>query len=331
MFAFLRLRRTLGPLLVAVSVGLCAPAAAAQRCPPLKRIASIDLKYDYSGRPVVPVLLNGRSKHLLVDTGAYISGLSRRAFDELGIPLKPARFQLRHSATGFTEREFGRVQEFRIGNLRAADHPFFLSPAPRNDETAVEGEFGSEVLRNYDLDFDFVAGKLNLFDAKHCAAQVIYWRPAAVAVVPFDGRDGDIVFTAKVDGQEVKAILDTGATWTYMNLAVAQRRYAIDATKLPRAGTVDGVTRADFYKKRFSRLELDGLAVLNPEIILWPEMGTPRRVPLFANPDDYALFPPLIIGMSVMSKLHVYIAYKEGKVYFTTPGADEAPFSNAAP
>ena len=61
-----------------------------------------------------------------------------------------------------------------------------------------------------------------------------------------------------------------------------------------------------------------------PEIDLLPDMvSNPARPTLGAGSlirDTDADLPDVILGMNVLSKLHLYIAYKEAKLYITAAG-----------
>jgi hypothetical protein len=57
-------------------------------------------------------------------------------------------------------------------------------------------------------------------------------------------------------------------------------------------------------------------------------MGPPPAPPassFFWETDDLQGLPGLILGMSVLSKLHVYIAYKERTLYLSAGAPSPAP------
>jgi hypothetical protein len=299
------------------------PATAAEGCPPLVLSASVDLLYDSGGRPVVPVTLNGEAKHLLVDTGGYASALTSATFEGLRLQRIRSPGKITHSATGFSSDQFGIVGDFRLANLRATNHDFYVLPEINRFDRELDGILGGEVLRAFDVELDLVAHKFRLFRQGACSG--IYWQPRQLAILPFRLEGGDITFDVKVDGQTVRAILDTGAVNTVMNLVVAKQLFNLDLNgpDLRRLGVVEGISRADTYEKRFNRLEFEGITVNNPMIQLWPDFGPANEAA--APTDKDLIFPPLIIGMSVVNKLHILISYGTRKIYITepaTPGAE---------
>jgi hypothetical protein len=76
------------------------------------------------------------------------------------------------------------------------------------------------------------------------------------------------------------------------------------------------------YLHRFAKLEFDGVVVNNPDIAILPNIigrsadrsqqstgnrAIPRNTP--------AVVSQLIIGMDILRKLHIYIAFREGRLY----------------
>ena len=59
---------------------------------------------------------------------------------------------------------------------------------------------------------DFAAGKLNLMLGDHCEGKVVYWPAKALATVPITINDYDIRVPVTVDGHNLMAVIDTGAS-----------------------------------------------------------------------------------------------------------------------
>jgi hypothetical protein len=224
--------------------------------------------------------------------------------------------------------------------LRQEGVYFFVDPndAPA-ERRSFDGVIGADMLTNVDADFDFGAKKLNLISQNHCDGKVVYWPAPTLAVIPFHfDKGGHIVFPLRLDDKRVNAMLDTGAYNTVLNLTVARRTFNVDtnAPDLKKVGELQGGFTADVYRKQFKAITLDGVTVVNPEIDLLPDMtSNPARPTLGPGSlirDTEAGLPDVILGMNVLSKLHVYIAYKEAKLYITAAGAQPAaPAPQPAP
>lgn len=293
----------------------------------------VDMTID-NGVPNVPVSLAGRPKEFIVDTGAYLSVLFPPVVAELGLTRRNVALRI-IGADGRSSNAAVRVPEFALGRLRAADVPFMVGTG--NDRGASgtrAGYLGPEILQNYDVDFDFTAAKLSLIDPNHCEGQVVYWPARATAVVPFRlDSNFHIVFPAVIDGKRIDAMLDTGASNTILYLNDAQRLFGIDvnAPDVEKIGEVQGKAyTANIYRRRFERIALEGMVINNPAVVLYPDLVAPQlpRGPATGSllPDPRSRppdLPEMILGMSELSKLHLYIAYKERRLYITsdaTPG-----------
>jgi hypothetical protein len=181
---------------------------------------------------------------------------------------------------------------------------------------------------NVDLELDFAGRKLGLFSPDHCAGQVVYWPATAIAAVPMRVAGlGHIIIPVTLDGKNMDALLDTGASDSILNLRVAQSRFDIrpDSPEVEPIGELRGNPSAKIYRRRFDTLAFEGVTVSNPSLILIPDQVSPRMpnpVPTgsLVRPPDRGL-PDLILGISILSKTHIYVAYREKKVYITPAGS----------
>jgi predicted aspartyl protease len=314
------------------------PAIAADSCPPLQIITTLPITMLPSGRPGVAVKIGDAPETMLVDTGAVFSTLTLRTIHELN--LSPTRTNVRlKDLRGQISDKAVRLPSITLGGLRQ-DNPYFqVAPGednPKNRQNFA-GTLGPDFLQNFDADFDFAAGKLNLVSPKHCDGKVVYWNPPAVAVVPVHiAQVGHIIFPMMLDGERVTAILDTGARNTTMNLDLARRVFNVDtaAPDVRKIGDLQGGYKAAVYERRFKTLEVDGVKITDPDIVLLPDLvgdQAPRTGTLTRGGDDISGLPDLILGMSVLSKLHAYIAYKESKLYLSAGGPQGAPQTAPGP
>jgi predicted aspartyl protease len=291
------------------------------------------------GRIYVPAKINDQPKSMLVDTGGFFTEITQTAADELKLGARHTRLEL-IGVTGDTTRRAVRA-DFRLGSLHADSMDFMLMPeahpfAP--DVPDAAGLLAPNLLRAYDVDLDFGDGKLSLISQKHCDGKVVYWPAEAVAVVPFRlNSSGHIMLPVELDGHRLTAQLDTGSTISLLNMNVAQSTFGLSPGSLdtPARGTL-GPTRT--YTHKFKSLALEGIAVSNPSMALIPDlirtkMLNPRDSmegdTRIGNPDTESGLAAMILGMDVLHRLHVYIAYKEEKLYFTP--ATASPKTAAVP
>jgi predicted aspartyl protease len=329
------MRRSLVLATLLLSAVNPAPAAAASQCGPLQIITSLDVRPDRAGRPMITATINDKPITLLVDTGGGLSSLTRRAVRELNLQTAESRIRLTNIAGGSENLET-RLPSIALGRLRLEGPYFMVLPGPEDGGPDIEtfgGLLGSEMLRNVDFEFDFASNKINLVSQDHCAGNVVYWPAAAVAVVPFSfNSTGHIIFRMELDGRRVNAMLDTGASNTILNLDIARRTFRVDvnAPDVEKVGEI-GRSQTGVYRKRFKTISFEGVTVMNPIITMYPDLmggsgpGEMRTGSIIRDARNG--LPDMILGMNVLSEMHVYVASKERKLYITAadPQAAQAP------
>ena len=279
---------------VIVCAAASGAAPAAEDCS-IKPISSLDLNTLNAGVTTVPVTLNQQPFRMLVDTGDYYSAITNRAARLLGVKTPPAaNFELRGWG-GSTIDHFADLDQFGFGRMSRDKTQFMVMD---EDVSGFDGLLGADFLFYYDLDFDFAKAKLSLFSPDHCKGRVVYWTKSDHGEVPFDYKDRSIQLTVNLDGKDVLAVLDTGASDTFMSFEKAQDLFDLDDKVL-----TDGKGHYPF-----KALSFGSVAVNNPEIHL-------------ASDKDTKMLgwggPRLLLGMGVLRRLHLYIAYKEEMLYVT--------------
>ena len=310
---------------------LCAalPAAAKDSCPPLAILSTVNIRFGIDGRIYVPAKINNVSKSMLVDTGGFFTEITETAAEELGLSARTTRLALVGIA-GDTTRKAVRAN-FALGNLRADGMDLMVMPATHRlapDVPDVAGILAPNLLQNYDLDLDFGGRKLNLISQNHCDGRVVYWAARRIAAVPVEISRGHILVPVELDGQRLNALLDTGASISMLNLDIATRQFRLTpgTANTPVAGSLPNPQKAQIYTHTFKLLSLEGVTVANPKLRLVPDLVRLKRR---SSPDRWeggtriassspnAGLSDLILGMDILRHLHLYIAYKERRLYLT--------------
>jgi predicted aspartyl protease len=281
-------------------VGLLSPVAMAQTAPApvancqLQIKDSLSLEFEPGGHVTAPVRFNDKPYRMMVDTGAYYSIMNGFAAVELGI--KP-QYSKNLTLTGWGGRPIVmavEVDKFALGRLQAGKTGFMVD----FDFGIADGLLGADFLYNYDLDFDFAKSKLNLISPRHCPGKVVHWTKGDYGTVPFEYQDRTIVLKVKLDGKEVEAILDTGAPDTVISLEEAADLFGWDEDDLAKGKT----------KPVFKAMSFGSVAVNNPSVRLVSD----KESVLLAKSG-----PKMIVGMTMLRRLHLYIAYGEKTLYVT--------------
>lgn len=318
-------------LLAAVLVS----GARAEDCRPLSIYTSVDLvRRGGDTRMYVPVSINGTPKFMLLDTGGSMSAITRQATNEFQLSTRQLGFQ-EVDVSGATSDQAADVAEFDIGQLRARSIEFVVMPDQRTfGDPRYVGIVGSNILKKYDVDIDFGASKLSLLSQDHCEGKVIYWPASAVAVVDMRlSRSGHIVIPVRLDGKAVSATLDTGAFETTLSYAAAESDFGLKmgSPETPQSGYLFGKAGVEIYRHRFASLDFDGLAVGNLDVTILPDLVKDKYQPgpeigtRLSDSSEASDYTDMLIGMNVLRHLHIYIAYKEKKLYITPASAPASP------
>jgi hypothetical protein len=179
------------------------------------------------------------------------------------------------------------------------------------------------MMGRYDVDVDFGTYKMNYFSPDHCPGHVVYWPHAALAVTPMTFRNRHIRLAVRVDGKELRAEIDTGATNTTMMAGAAKRLFDI-VPETPGNVPLNIQPMEAAFGRVFSTLDFEGVGVSNPQIVIVPDLlGSKDPTNGFQTGshvkrvDDDIDRPDLLIGMNILKKLHIYIAFDENKSYIS--------------
>lgn len=337
------MRAVCSAILLCVGAFTASPALAGDDCPPLTMVTSVPMHIADDGRIYVPAKINDASKSMLVDTGGLFTEITQSASDEMKLGTRQTRLEL-VGISGDKTRRAARAA-FTLGNLHADSMDFMVMPTAHEFASDVDdaaGILAPNLLRTYDLDLDFGGHKVNLISQRHCEGKVVYWPADAVAVVPVRvNAEGHILVPVELDGHKLTALLDTGASVSVLNLEVAEGSFGLTpgGADTPVRGNLIASPQATTYSHRFKSLGLEGISISNPTLAIVPdliraEMRNPRdtlegdtRIP---DKNVETGLGDLILGMDVLRRLHVYIAYKERNLYITPAAPSSTSLSTAS-
>jgi hypothetical protein len=285
-------------------------------------------------REMVPVSINGAQKNFVFDTGGFYTQVARPVVEELKLPVRQGNIQM-FDVTGNISRDQASIHEFMIGRMRGMDRIFQVmsNPGP------VDGIFAVDFLYPMDADIDFGTNTMNFFSQDHCAGQVVYWTsPASVGVVPIAMDGYHMIVPVTLDGHEERAVVDTGATGSTLSIPEEERLFGLTlgSADTPEKGKLNGDDTLKTYTHEFKTLTFGDVTVNSPRLTLIPNA-------VGRNADRTALvssrvksektemnISDMIIGMDVLRKLHIYIAFGERKMY-VSPASPPAAAAAAQP
>ena len=296
----------------------CGASAAAECNKPFLMIDSLKLSPAGKDDPrfTVPATVNGQNAEFLFDTGGALPALSEELADGLKVSRHNADVQL-YGVAGHRSDQF-TVVDFNMGRIVHASKAEIMISTPNIITPVFMGQF--------DFDFDSANGKLNVFSGDHCPGKVIYWPYKVATAVSYTKLDNHIMVPVTVDGKDFKAIIDTGADTSTMRLDLATYTFGLkpDTPGMKAIGHMRDDEKAVVYHYPFKTLTFGDITVSNPKIVILPDIVGKNADQdwgwfgghITAPPDDLKL-PQIIIGMDVLSKLHIYFAQGERKLYIT--------------
>lgn len=291
------------------------PVQAEEDCR-LHIVASIPMEnLAHSNGIAIPVTIGGKQFRFLVDTGATHSFISDTAADALGLK--------RHSffSVNVDYRFFGG--ERSTSYVETRDMTIGGTPVPatrllviregriKGGSENIDGLIGGNFLTLFDVDFDFANSKMNLFLPHPCAGRAVYWTAdeSKISKFPFSmSKDhhsgGHIIARAEVDGKAMDALVDTGASISHMDMELAKSTFGITEQSPGMQPLGKDVTPKTDYRYTFKQMQIGGISIDNPLMILSPREHTQVTF-------------DTILGMNVLRQLHLFIAYKERMLYVT--------------
>lgn len=307
-----------------------APMAQAADCKPLQIVNTVKMERANGGtRYLVPVEINGTPQKLVLDTGGFTTSLSPRLVKALGLQEGVSRLKL-YDLYGNASDSQVTIKTFDLGRARGEGMKFQVAPIPDLEaETGASGLLSTDLFLQYDVDMDFGADRLNYFSQDHCEGQVAYWPERPVAIVPITLENGHINVPVTIDGHQLQATIDTGADYSVMNVEVAISTFGLKpgSEDTPLADTSKSDPNMKEYSHKFETLSFEGISVTNPKIgIITDRMAAKDLKPTIRGviADPYSShIRQVIVGMDVLKHLHIYIAYKEKKLYISPAGTGE--------
>jgi predicted aspartyl protease len=311
--------------------------AQAADCKPLQFINSVKLESFNDGNGfLVPVEINGTPKKLVLDTGGATTSLTQETVKALGLKEESSRLKL-YDLYGNVSNSQVAVKTFDMGNARGENLKFQVSPMKNLEaEIGANGLLSTDLFLQYDIDMDFGASRLNYFSQDHCEGQVTYWPERPVSAVPVTLENGHINIPVMIDGHNVRAIIDTGAESSVMNVEVAMTVFGISpgAPDTPLIDTSKSDPLLKEYDHKFGTLSFEGITVENPKIhVITDRMGASEIKSSLRGTlsDPYnSRVKQLVIGMNILKHLHLYMAYQEKKLYISPAGSGESVLFKSA-
>ena len=308
----MRARPRLGTTILTLLALLGAHTAWAARCQ-IVRYPKIPVTLK-DMQALIPVKLNGHPIVLAVDSGAFYSSLNPQWARRLQLTrlFAPPGMFIR-GVGGDTEPQLVSAHTFTFVHQRLHHVQFLV--AGNDSPSHAAGLLGDNLLRVADVELDFAKGFMRFVKPVHCGhLPLAYWagsRPVGMLRLhPPTERTPQFIGSARLDGEPVTVMFDTGAARSALSLATAERLHLGPGDPgVKAAGRAGGIAQrfVNAWTAPVAKLQIGGETIEHTHLMVIPMQAFGRTA-------------DLVLGADFFLAHHVYIANSQNKIYFTYSG-----------
>jgi predicted aspartyl protease len=257
------------------------------------------------GLPAVSVVLDGKPATMILDSGAELTALTLEAIKRLNIKFDFAHQATAHGIGAEMTTITAKLRSLEIGGMVLRDRLVPVVPVslPKLPGGQPDGLLGADILSGYDVDLDLPHGMMTLYRARSCPDSKPPWNSAYIT---FRGRlhRNRLLIPIELDGQQLAAVLDTGAGAGVTIGEAAALRMGVTEEALDHDPmlSVLGVAR----EKVAIHLHRFTLVKVGPDIVRNPVL------PVSPLPDS--AFDALI-GANYLKARHVWLSYPTAQIF----------------
>lgn len=297
----------------------------------LTMVNEIQMESKGPGPSSVPVEINGVKHNLTFATAGTATQITEETAKALGLSITGGSEVALFDREGKASGNQVTVDKFTMGTLEGTNMKIPVSPSGgRGGGGGGAGLFSLNNMLPYDVDVDFGTDKLRFFSQDHCPGGVLYWQASAVGVAPITIDNGRVTIPVELNGKTVTGVVDTAAMTTSIKVAVAEKLLGLTmgSPEVP-------VTTPNNYTHTLATFRLGTFGLRNYRIAIEPNTtisggNAVAMAQIRSAAAQQALEKPEIrIGMDLLRRLHLYMAFGEKKLYIT-PASPRAPAATSA-
>jgi predicted aspartyl protease len=315
----------LAALIVTVFAAVSTTAAAAPKCK-MVQIADLPVRLERN-HLYVDGAINGQKIAIMLDTGGQRSLIPRSAAARLGLRRQELKGYRIYGVGGETRVEAADVDEFKLGDATRKGWRVIVA-GERDFGENVAFVLGDDFFQQVDVEFDLAHGAVRLFQPKDCdGVSLAYWAPNEAEQVEIDKVDDahpQIVLTVRINGQPIKALLDSGASASIINKSDAARLGVTPETPgVVAVGSATGMGQKsiDSWLGPFETVDIGGEIIRNSSIRfaeLWTDAAFAARGSRIATHSETQ--QPMILGVDMLRAHRMLVSHSQRKIYFTYGG-----------
>jgi predicted aspartyl protease len=311
------IRRAAAAAILAIAGG-----ASAQPCQ-LVQIGELHIRMDRT-KPLVTAEITGHSIQMLVDSGSDTSSLwsqTAAALDLRVTPLPGVKF---YGVGGSDSAGRVALPDFTLGGYTVRNFELLVrGRSPAADHFA--GVLGEDFLSQTDVEFDLLHGVVRLLQPKECSGdQVVYWKQP-YSLLPIASRvRSHLLAHVLLNGVQVLAALDTGASATTVTRQAARRvGVRLESHDVAYAGPAHGLgpKAVETYVAVFPTLNIADETIKNAKLGIADLFGRDKETSSGSRIPGAAIeTPDMLLGVDFFLSHRVYVARSQGRIYFSYLG-----------
>jgi predicted aspartyl protease len=224
--------------------------------------------------PIVTLFANGRAVTLLLDTGAQTTILTPAIAQRIGAQRPQIEFQRQmRGLAGTLQTGEVELRSFTVGGVEMPWRRVRVAPVNVASvfSSPLDGVLGADTLSSFDVDLDLPGHRMILYAKQTCPAAAPAWNARYAAITAGRSLGDHLFFPVQLDGRRIDAFIDTGSQITVFSVRAALALGVTEATLThDPVATLRGAAaeQVSAHVHRFSRLEIGGEVVRNPEIVV---------------------------------------------------------------
>jgi len=262
------------------------------------------------GRPIIEVSINGKAVRMLVDTGAQGSAVTPETVNELGLPRDSNRRTTVMTVGGQAVSRNVILEKLSFANIVYSNRSISVTALEGGMKEPAAGIIGSDVLIDFDVEFDFPQHTLTLYRPTGCTPIRPPWDGQYQTISASVSNRHQLLFPVELNGQSVSALFDTGSRGETVSRATANSIGITDA-QLDNDPSTTGTSGQFKYATR--RHRFDSLAV---------GTDTFHDIPLDVV-DFHQTGVDIMVGADYMHWRRFFLSYSSG-LLFIQKEQDEA-------
>lgn len=259
---------------------------------------------------IVPVQINGRAVHALLDSGAQSSVIDRDLARRLDLSLSPIAPVVAFGVSGQAQVGRSASADVSIGALSfkgltgaVLDIGSIASASGRKFELVL----GQDVFRTVIADVDFLQGRVALHDPAR------YALPLEAVEEPARLGRGELLVPIRIEGRPIEVVLDTGASGAL----------ALSPQTAMAAGLLDGRPVHTAPSITFGGLSHDRM-VRARTVTFADHDHRDVRVHVY-EPAKGAAIPAGLLGAEILERYRVILDLRRGRLFLISSRSPRSP------